>query len=136
MDTAFSRMNHADIFDRVVAGLRDEHDIKMLCNLMLSKLIILDPDETIRRLDTISECYKATLSVKLKDNAVKQEIEKANDASKDALRVSVRLQAAFQAAANTVGPTQAQGWRSYWDWVGKDFKNQLQAAEADVKSQG
>jgi len=135
MDTAFSRMNHADLFGRVVAGLRDDHDIKMLCNLMLTKLIVLDSDETIRRLDAIAECYQVILSVKHKENAVKQEIEKANEAINDALKVTVRLQAAFQAAANTIRPTQAQVWRGYWDWVCKDFKSQLQSAEAEVKNQ-
>lgn len=135
MNTAFSRMDSMALFDRVIAGLEDEHYIKMLCNLMLTNLIVLDPEETIRRLDTIAEHFQAILSVKLKDNAVKQEVEKGQEASKDVLRVTVRLQATLQAASSSVPSTQAQVWRGYWHWVEKGFKSQVQMAEQEIKNQ-
>ena len=128
-------MNPLDLFDRVVAGLEDEHEIKVLCNLMITKLIILDPDETSRRLDAIADRYRTILSFKPKENAVKQEIEKAAEASKGVLKVSVLLHNAFPATENAPANVQGQAWKLYWDWVGKEYKSQLGAVESEVKSQ-
>ncbi|KAK6606846.1 TATA-binding protein interacting [Botrytis cinerea] len=99
METAFSRMNILDFYDRIIAGLKDEHDIRSLCNLMLNKLVILDPDETARRLDAIADCFRVTLSIKLKESAVKQEIEKQDDATKSTLRSTLNLHARIPSAS-------------------------------------
>ena len=136
MDTAFARMNRVDLFDRVVAGLQDDHDIKIICGLMLAKLVDIDPEETVRRLDAIAEKFQATLSAKLKDNAVKQEVEKVQEASKDTLRTTVRLQNKFPGNPAPSSSIQGQGWRNYLEWVNKDFSVQLQLAEQEVRSQG
>jgi len=137
METAFSRINILDFYDRVIAGLRDEHDIRSLCNLMLTKLVVLDPDETSRRLDAIAECFRTILSTKLKDNAVKQEIEKQDEASKSVLRVTLLLHGAIPAAASGMGAqgSQHQTWRTYWEWVEKDFEPQLRALRDESKDQ-
>ncbi|KAI9678727.1 MAG: hypothetical protein M1817_005784 [Caeruleum heppii] len=131
METAFSRMNNVEFFDRVVAGLEDEHDIRVLCNLMLTKLIVLDPEETVRRLDAIAERFRAILSFKLKDNAVKQEIEKAEEASKGVLRVSVELNHTFPSAGGMATSGQNQVWRGYWEWARKDFGGQIKGIEEE-----
>jgi len=127
METSFSRINILDFYDRIIAGLSDEHDIRALCNLMLTKLVVLDPDETARRLDAIADCFRSILSTKLKDNAVKQEIEKQDEASKSVLRVTLLLHNAIPGAASTMGAAagQHQTWRTYWEWVEKDFEPQL-----------
>ena len=139
MENAYTRINPLDLFDRVIAGLEDEHEIRMLCNLMLTKLIVLDPDETCRRLDSIAERFRVILSFKPKDNTVKQELEKAAEASKGAFRVTILLHDAFPAAAGPSGASstslQGQAWKGYWDWVGKDFRTQMLAMENEVKSQ-
>lgn len=139
MENAYTRINPLDLFDRVIAGLDDEHEIRMLCNLMLTKLIVLDPDETARRLDPIAERFRVILSFKAKDNTVKQDIEKAAEASKGALKVTVLLHNAFPAAAGPSGVVstslQGQAWKGYWDMVGKDFRSQVMAMESEVKSQ-
>ena len=130
-------MNLADLYDRVTAGLSDEHDIKILSNLMITKLMNLAPEETARRLDSIAEHYQAILSFRPKENAVKQDVEKAQEASKGVLRVTMRLHHVFPGAANGAadGQTQCMVWRGYWEWVGKEMKSQLQAADMDVKSE-
>lgn len=138
METAFTRLNTLQVFDRVVAGLADDYDIRSLCNLMLTKLITLDPEETSRRLDAISVAYRTILSTKLKDSAVKQEVEKQDEAVKGALRVSLNLHDHVPGAAATTGrdedgqivrkkgtTTDAQGWRGYWEWLEKDFEGLL-----------
>ena len=137
MENAYTRINALDLFDRVIAGVEDEHEIKVLCNLMLTKLILLDPEETVRRLDAIAERFRAILAFKPKENSVKQEIEKAAEASKGVLKVTVLLHNAFPAASATATAANVQGqaWKGYWEWVGKEFKPQVTAVENEVKSQ-
>ena len=135
MENAYPRMDHSELFERVIAGLEDEHEIKMLCNLMLTKLIILDPEETVRRLDPIAEKFRVILSFKPKENSVKQEVEKAAEASKAALKVTVRLHNAFPAASSAGTGVQSQTWKGYWEWLGKEHKATLMNMESEVKSQ-
>ncbi|KAL9101716.1 MAG: hypothetical protein Q9163_003059 [Psora crenata] len=135
MENAYSRMNHADLFDRVIEGLGDEHEIKMLCNLMLTKLIVLDGQETARRLDQIAEQFRSILSFKTKENAVKQEVEKGAEASKAALKVTVKLQNAFPEATGAVTGVQAQNWKGYWEWLNKEHRVMLMNMQNEVKIQ-
>ncbi|KAF6845066.1 cullin binding protein [Colletotrichum musicola] len=133
METAFSRINNIDFYDRVVAGLKDDNDIRSLCNLMVSKLMVIDPDETARRLDTIAEAYRAILSTKLKEGAVKQDVEKQEEANKSVLRVTLLLgdrlksnkAGSGQAAANASAGGTSQVWNAYWEWVNKEFQAPL-----------
>lgn len=122
MEVALSRISIIELYDRVIAGLKDDNDIRALSNLMLSKLAIIDPQETIRRLDTIAEAYRATLSTKLKDNAVKQEYEKQEEASRSVLRTTLLLWDKLKGVVNT---GQCQLWSSYWEWVNKDHERLL-----------
>lgn len=135
MEISFSRISILAFYDRIIAGLADEHDIRSLCNLMLTKLVILDADETARRLDAIAECFRTILSTKLKDNAVKQEIEKQDEATKGVLRVTLLLHNAIPGASSTIGAAsgQHQTWRTYWEWVEKDFEAQLRALRDENK---
>jgi cullin-associated NEDD8-dissociated protein 1 len=123
MENAFSRLNILDFYDRVIAGLRDEHDIRALCNLMLTKLVVLEPEETMRRLDAIADCFRTILSIKLKDNAVRQELEKQDEANKSVIRVTLQLHDAIPTASSAMGTAPGhQLWRSYWEWVEKDHE--------------
>lgn len=135
METAFSRINTLVLYDRVIAGLKDEHDIRALCNLMLTKLVVLDPEETSRRLDAIADCFRSILSTKLKDNAVKQEIEKQDEAIKSVLRVTLLLHSAIPSASSGIGAqgSHHQTWRTYWEWVEKDFDIQMKSIREESK---
>lgn len=142
METAFSRVSTIELYDRIVAGLTDDNDIRALCNLMVSKLVYLDADETIRRLDSIADGFRKTLSHKLKDNAVKQEIEKQDEANKAVLRLTLLLGDKLnKAALNTTGGAGGaagaapnQVWTSYWEWVNRDFAGQLKSIRDESKS--
>ncbi|KFY22168.1 hypothetical protein V493_06792 [Pseudogymnoascus sp. VKM F-4281 (FW-2241)] len=138
METSFSRINILDFYDRVITGLNDEHDIRSLCNLMLTKLVVLDAEETARRLDSIAECFRTILSTKLKDNAVKQEIEKQDEARKGVLRVSLLLHNAIPAASSNMGIAtgQHQTWRTFWEWVEKDYEPQLRHIRDEGRDAG
>lgn len=138
METAFSRINNIDFYDRIVAGLKDDNDIRQLCNLMITKLAVIDPDETARRLDSIAEAYRTVLSTKLKENAVKQDVEKQEEASKSALRVTLLLGDKMKtitgnAGAATSNAGVASVWTSYWDWVNKDFEKQLRGLREESR---
>ena len=54
---------------------------------MTAKLIALAPEEAQRQLDIFSERYRVVLSFRPKDNAVKQELEKAQEASLGILKI-------------------------------------------------
>ncbi|AEO62924.1 uncharacterized protein THITE_2107740 [Thermothielavioides terrestris NRRL 8126] len=137
IESAFSRMSIIDLYDRIVAGLSDDNDIRSLCNLMVSKLVLLAPDETIRRLDSIAEGFRKTLSHKLKDNAVKQEIEKQEEANKAVLRLTLLLGDKLnKSALNTgggAGAGSSPAWTSYWEWVNRDFAEQLRSLSEENK---
>jgi len=133
MEIAFSRINILEFYDRIIAGLADEHDIRTLCNLVLTKLVVLNPEETARRLDSIAECFRAVLSIKLKETAVKQEIEKQAEACKSVLRVTLLLHNAIPSASIAIGSSADQHptWRTYWEWVEKDFDPQLRSLRSE-----
>ena len=61
LDTAFSLTHVTEFFDRILAGIDDEQDIRTISNFMTSKLITLAPEETQRYLDALSERYSTVL---------------------------------------------------------------------------
>jgi cullin-associated NEDD8-dissociated protein 1 len=149
METAFSRMPIKEFYDRVIAGLSDDNDIRGVCNLMITKLITLSPDETLARLDVIAECYRKTLQTKLKEHAVKQDLEKQEEASKGVLRVTLlvtdRLAAmhpssTLAAAAGGGGggggshSNALREWENFWDWVSKDHDTQIKKLREESRS--
>jgi cullin-associated NEDD8-dissociated protein 1 len=96
---------------------------------MTAKLISLAPEETQRQLDALSDRYRVVLSFKPKDNAVKQELEKAQEASLGILKISRELDKAFP-AAETNG--EHLKWKSYIDWIRKTFAAQLKNLDAEA----
>ena len=155
MEAALPHIDVVTLYNRAVAGLKDEHDIQLFCGLMVSKLIVLEPGETVQRLDSIAECFRATLSTKPKANAIKQEVEKAEEAVKGVLRITAQLRRAFPNAANTSAlpssstvsaSTSASGgdskqqqilhpaWKSYWDWVRSEHGAQIRQLDQELIS--
>ncbi|KAL8763671.1 MAG: hypothetical protein Q9184_000566 [Pyrenodesmia sp. 2 TL-2023] len=135
MEGAYTRISPIDLFGRVTAGLGDEHEIKVLSNLMLTKLVYIDPEETGRHLDSIADRYRTILAFKPKENAIKQEIEKLNEANRGVLKVTLLLHDVLPANASAANNLQSEKWKGYWDWVGKDFRSQLSNVEQEMRSQ-
>lgn len=135
METAFSRISIIELYNRIIDGLRDDHDIRALSNLMLSKLVIMDPEETTRRLDAIADAFRTTLSNKLKENAVKQEHEKQDEANRSVLRTTLLLGEKLKNLSVTSTGSN-QGWANYWDWVNKDFDKQLKSLREENEKIG
>ncbi|KAI9373016.1 Cullin-associated NEDD8-dissociated protein 1, C-terminal part [Aspergillus egyptiacus] len=128
LDTSFSLSHLSEIFARIIAGIDDEQDIRTVCNLMTSRLITLAPEETQRQLDELSEHYTTVLSFKPKDNAVKQELEKAQEASTGVLRITRELSKAFP---NAEISGNHHKWKTYMEWVRANFGAQLSSLDTD-----
>ena len=135
MDVAFSRISNIKFFDRVIAGIGDDNDVRALCNLMLRKLVILDLEETVRRLDVIGEKFRAVLSIKLKDNAVKQEIEKQQETNKSILRVSILLDNKTKSiVASNKGTGPGNKWQEYMKWASNTFGADLKTLKDETSN--
>ncbi|KAH8725818.1 armadillo-type protein [Phaeosphaeriaceae sp. PMI808] len=139
LETAFSRLSPIEVsefFDRIVAGITDEHDIRILCNLMLTKLMVIAPDLVHSRFESIAENFRTVLMVKAKDNSVKQEIEKLQEGVKGVLKVSVLLNKQMGTEV-VVGSAhddpQLRAWSQYWEWVSKDHSTALKMVGDEMK---
>nr|POF13630.1 cullin-associated nedd8-dissociated protein 1, c-terminal part [Quercus suber] len=128
LDSSASRqkLDVSAFYDRIVAGIADEHEIKLLCCLVLSKLISLAPDECKRRLDSLAASFRVVLGFKPKENAVKQELEKVSEANKVVVRTTLLFNKVLAA-------DESRAWKEYVEYVRKDFAPLYKAAEDEVK---
>jgi cullin-associated NEDD8-dissociated protein 1 len=129
LESAFPLIDIGKFYDRVIAGISDDHDIRMLCTLMLTKLISLAPTETQTRLDAFVDPFRAVLANKPKENAVKQEIEKMNEESKDVVKVSLMLAKIWPDESANGG----RQWGQYWDSVKKEQGPLVKAVEDEAR---
>lgn len=137
LETAFSRLSPievSDCFDRIVAGITDEHDIRILCNLMLTKLMVIAPGQVHSRLESIAENFRTVMMTKPKENAVKQEIEKIHEGAKGVLRVSVQLnkQMGNDGVVGQDDP-QLRTWAQYWEYISKEHALELKSVIDEMK---
>jgi cullin-associated NEDD8-dissociated protein 1 len=102
---------------------------------MLSKLMVLAPDQTHSRLDAIAENFRAVLSTKPKDNAVKQELEKLHEGCKGVLKVSVLLNKQMGTESGVQGhdDMKLRIWASYWEWINKEHQTLLKTVMDEMK---
>ncbi|KAL1924349.1 uncharacterized protein VTP21DRAFT_7384 [Calcarisporiella thermophila] len=91
LETCLERIDIFKFMDRVLEGLKDQHDIKMLAHLMLIRLAAISPTALTQKLDETVEPLRATLNHQVKQNAVKQEIEKNTELVRSALRAICTL---------------------------------------------
>lgn len=129
LDRAFHLFDVGALYDRVVAGLGDDHDISIISTLMLMRLIRLAPNETAARLDALVVPFRVVLNNKPKENAVKQEIERMHEESRDVVRASLELAKIWPEESNDGN----RPWGVYWDWVKKDFANLVKQAEDEQR---
>lgn len=130
METAFARIPIPAFYDRVQAGVDDEHEIKILCCLMLTKLVTLAPDETVRRLESLAASFRAVLAFKPKETAVKQELEKVGEHNRAVAKVSVIINKTFPAETQAEA---SRSWSDYWEWAKKEMATVVKSAEDELK---
>jgi len=137
LEKAFARLSSIevnDFFDRIVAGITDEHDIRILCNLMLTKLMVIASDQVHSRLESIAENFRTVLMVKPKENAVKQEVEKIHEGAKGILKVSAQLNKQMGSeAGSTQDDPQLRVWSQYWEFISKEHQTGLKAVSDELK---
>lgn len=91
LDTCVDRLDIFEFLSHVQDGLKDHYDIKMLTYLMVMRAAQLCPVAVLTRLDKLVEPLKATVTTKVKANAVKQEYEKQDELKRSALRAVATL---------------------------------------------
>ncbi|KAE8735706.1 Cullin-associated NEDD8-dissociated protein 1 [Hibiscus syriacus] len=68
------------------SGLDDHYDVKMPCDLILSKLADKGPSAVLPVLDSLVDPLQKTINFKPKQDAVKQEVDRNEDMIRSALR--------------------------------------------------
>ncbi|OAV91609.1 hypothetical protein PTTG_04239 [Puccinia triticina 1-1 BBBD Race 1] len=91
LETCLNKIDINEFTNRVLGGLSDEDEIKVLCYLMLIRLSYIAPTTIASRLDQSTEAFSATINLKLKDNSVKQDHERTAELQRSALRALVAL---------------------------------------------
>ncbi|CAN6646521.1 hypothetical protein TRVA0_021S02256 [Trichomonascus vanleenenianus] len=105
-----------DLYRRVLAGLQDDHDIKTMCLSIVGRLAQTNP-MLITRAESFSEesqggvveliqMLSALLNVTLKDNAVKQEVEKQGEVIRSVVRTAKEINEHIRKAPTVSDPTE------------------------------
>lgn len=95
------------LFERVIAGLSDEHDIRVLSCVIIGRLANVDFSivSTSGHLDQVISKFSGLLGVTVKENAIKQEFEKHNEIVRNVHRASVQIDRAIRQRLNNGEPT-------------------------------
>ncbi|KAL9059984.1 MAG: hypothetical protein Q9162_000834 [Coniocarpon cinnabarinum] len=93
------------LFPRIVAGLEDDPTIRGLCIHMLVRLSGTQPEETSRWLDDVASRFEKIIATKLKETAVRTEVEKLEETKRTVVKTSMQV-------ARKVGAGLASGGSS------------------------
>ncbi|BFZ64381.1 Cullin-associated NEDD8-dissociated protein 2 [Saitoella coloradoensis] len=145
LDPVFSEYNssidpssRSRFLEVVVGGLDDGHDIKVLSCLILTKLSTLPGDGgtavLLPALDSVAGKFRALLETKLKETAVKQDIEKNAELQRSVLRAVVGLKRGV--GSGDLEGVVAPGWRAFVEevWKGK-FGEEVRGLEREREGQ-
>ncbi|KAK9323361.1 armadillo-type protein [Lipomyces orientalis] len=123
MLVAFAQQRKAELqldvmIERAIGGLDDDHDIKITSCVMIGKIAEIDPSVVATKLDVLAKKFTDVLSLKLKETAIKQEVEKHGELQRRAIRTSQQIQSAFAAAeksteAVTASTDISPAWAKY-----------------------
>ncbi|GMH39342.1 hypothetical protein BSKO_07240 [Bryopsis sp. KO-2023] len=91
LDACPKQLDTAQFTVRLLDGLADDSDIKLLCHPMLSKLCGMAETEVLVSLDKFVEPLQKTLTTDLKKDAVKQEKDRHEDMVRSCLRCVIAL---------------------------------------------
>jgi len=86
LDQCISCVDFAVFLQHLESGLKDHYDVKLPCHSMLTKLASVSPHTVLVTLDKLVEPLEKTLAVKLKSDAVKQEVDRNEDMLRSCLR--------------------------------------------------
>lgn len=100
LDTCLDRVDIFEFLNHLEKGLKDHYDIKMLTYLMVARLAQITPTAVLQRLERIVEPLRATVTLKVKANSVKQEYEKQDELKRSAIRAMNALLTILDADKN------------------------------------
>jgi len=94
LDGCPDRLELAQFLVHLIDGLKDDHDIKVLCHIMLRKLAAAPNGAAVvvASLDLLVEPLRATICATLKDNAVKQQVERHEELVTSGMRTARALE--------------------------------------------
>ena len=129
------------IFPRIVAGLDDDVAIRALCIHVLVRLAGSDPEETGRWLDDVAERFRTILNTKLKDTAVRTEVEKLEDTKRSVVKTSLQLSRRAGAGTSTDGSNGVQvgqgglgaKWQGFMEEVRKEYPQVVKDEEKEMR---
>ncbi|WWC66659.1 uncharacterized protein I206_100563 [Kwoniella pini CBS 10737] len=123
LGTCFSRIDLPTFTERVMASLSDVTEVKVLGLMLLLRLGQMSPTSVIPRLDDIVVAMKAMMKdVEVKDDTVKQDLERKEEMQRSTLRTAVPLykisnpQQAPQFHAFVNGLLASDKWRDFKDY--------------------
>ncbi|WWD22460.1 hypothetical protein CI109_106951 [Kwoniella shandongensis] len=123
LGTCFSKIDLATFTDRVMAALTDVNEVKVLGLMLLLRLGQMAPTSVIPRLDDVAASLKVMMKdVEVKDDTVKQDLERKEEMQRSTLRTAVPLyktstaqQApAFHAFVSSL--LSSEKWRDFRDY--------------------
>jgi cullin-associated NEDD8-dissociated protein 1 len=85
LDACIDKLDITVLIKHLVAGLDDVYDIKLLCFLMLSRLAQHAGTALVTSLDSLVEPLRKTLTTKVRDTAVKQQVDRNDELIRSAL---------------------------------------------------
>jgi len=93
LDNCISKIELQAFLERVLKGLNDESDeIKVICHMMLFRIAQIAPTAVSQRLDEAAEPLGKTMAdVAVEKNTVKQDLERASELQRSALRAIAAL---------------------------------------------
>jgi len=86
LDSCIDRLELSTFITNLNDGLKDNVDIKTLCHLMLIRLAQYAPVALVEGLSALVEALRATVTTKVNEGAVKQQIERNEEMIRSALR--------------------------------------------------
>lgn len=124
-----SIVNLGYLLERVIAGLNDEHDIKVLSCVTIGRIAGIDMDVLISAPDggisNIIGKFNGLLGVQVKENAIKQEFEKQGEVVRSVQRASHQIDEVIQAKvkegeSSGLSDVELSEWNKYMAGIAKN----------------
>ena len=125
-----ARLNPSSLLDRAVAGISDDPSIRSISSLMIIKLAPNHSDLTSSKLDDMSDRFRPILGFAPKETATRHEHEKANEAKRNVIILSVEL-SRILADAGGANQTRVR-WSGYLEDTKKDYGHLWRDAEREL----
>ncbi|KAK9465620.1 armadillo-type protein [Lipomyces arxii] len=97
--------------ERAVAGLSDDHDVKIIGCVMLGKIIEIDVEFVYPYLEILAKKFTEVITRKFRETEVKQEFERHGELQRHIVRITQQIQSATADLASPVELPAA--WTQY-----------------------